>query len=200
MIGVDFDNTIARYDDAFPEAAVARGLVAPSPDWTKTSLRDHLRRIGREDDWTELQGQIYGPMIGLADPFDGVLTFFETASSGNADIAIVSHKTKTPYRGEPHDLHAAARGWLEAKGFHAEPVNLPKDKVHLEETRDAKYARIAALKCRVFIDDLPEFLGDNGFPEGPEPLLFDPNDHHTDERRFRRFSRWADIARYIFDG
>ena len=59
-IGIDFDNTIACYDGVFHAAAVARGLIPAEIPTDKTSVRNHLRAIGREPDWTELQGYVYG--------------------------------------------------------------------------------------------------------------------------------------------
>jgi hypothetical protein len=197
MIGVDFDNTIACYDDVFGPAAIAHGWVPEGSRWSKGALRDHLRAADREDDWTELQGIIYGPEIRRAAPFPGVTDFFRTAIAGGRDVAIVSHKTRYPYRGDKHDLHAAARGWIKAQGFHQPTIGLPPERVFLEVTREDKYARIATLGCRFFVDDLPEFLGDADFPQGVERILFDPHDRLDDDARFRRFTSWSEIGNYV---
>ena len=65
-------------------------------------------------------------MIGLAEPFDGVLAFFETAAARGADIAVVSHKTRLP-TGASRTICRAARGRLGRKDFHAAPINLPME-------------------------------------------------------------------------
>ena len=60
-LGIDFDNTIACYNSAFHHFAAERGLVPAQPVLAKNQVRDLLRRQGREDEWTELQGHVYGP-------------------------------------------------------------------------------------------------------------------------------------------
>jgi len=63
VIGIDFDNTSVCYDDVFGRVAVEQGLVTPEAATSKTAIRDHLRSLGQEDRWTELQGTIYGPRM-----------------------------------------------------------------------------------------------------------------------------------------
>lgn len=179
MIGIDFDNTIVCYDEIFGRVAVERGLVPPHVATSKTAIRDHLRSVAQEDRWTELQGTIYGPRIMDAPPFPGVVDFFAACRAAGIQVAIVSHRTRFPYLGERHDLHAAARDWLARHGFHdPDRAGLPVDRVFLEETKEAKLARIAALGCTHFVDDLPEVLADPRFPAGVQPILFDPHRQH----------------------
>ena len=97
MIGVDFDNTIVRYDDVFGRVALDLGLVPPHAATSKTAVRDHLRAIGQEDRWTELQGIIYGPRMMDAELFPGVAEFFARCREGCRPVAIVSIR-RTPMR------------------------------------------------------------------------------------------------------
>jgi hypothetical protein len=46
--------------------------------------------------------------------------------------------------------------------------------VFFELTQQDKVARVAALGCEAFIDDLPEILAMPGFPDGMCRILFDP--------------------------
>jgi len=42
-------------------------------------------------------------------------------------VFIISHRTRHPFIGEPHDLHAAALSWLERQGFFTEDqIRLPR--------------------------------------------------------------------------
>ena len=75
-IGIDFDNTIVCFDTLFHRAAVEKSLIPADLPLSKTSVRDYLRREGREEAWTELQGYVYGVKIHDAAPFPGVLEFF----------------------------------------------------------------------------------------------------------------------------
>ncbi|NDC62910.1 MAG: aminoglycoside phosphotransferase family protein, partial [Planctomycetia bacterium] len=47
-----------------------------------------------------------------------------------------------------------------------------------EETKEAKLARIAAIGCTQFVDDLPELLVHPQFPAGVRRVLFDPHGRH----------------------
>jgi hypothetical protein len=180
VIGIDFDNTIVCYDDVFARAAVDLGLVPPHAATSKTAIRDHLRAAGQEDRWTELQGTIYGPRMPDARPFPGVIEFFEACRVAGVPVAIISHRTRFPYLGERHDLHAAARDWLVRHGFHDPAgIGVPIDRVFFEETKEAKLARIADVGCTHFIDDLPELLAHPLFPADVRRILFDPRGEHA---------------------
>ncbi|HVA34007.1 MAG TPA: hypothetical protein VNG31_07640 [Candidatus Baltobacteraceae bacterium] len=172
-IGIDFDNTIVCYDEAFHRAAVERQLIPASTPVRKQAVRDLLRAIGREADWTELQGWMYGSGMAEATPFPGALEFLARCIRDGIDVRIISHKTRTPYLGAERDLHASAYAWLEAHGVF-ERIGLPRSHVFFELTKEEKLARIAEERRTVFIDDLPELLCEPAFPPGVRPLLFDP--------------------------
>ena len=155
--------------------ALDLGLVPPTAATSKTAVRDHLRSVGQEDRWTELQGIIYGPRMMDADLFPGVADFFARRRVAGTSVAIVSHRTRFPYLGERHDLHAAARDFLARHAFHDQAgIGLPADRVFFEETKEGKLARIADVGCTIFIDDPPELLADPRFPMGVRRILFDP--------------------------
>lgn len=199
LVGVDFDNTIVCYDRLFYAVALEEGLIPAALPVSKSAVRDYLRAAGREDDWTELQGVVYGRRIGGADAFPGVLGFFIRCREQGVPVCIVSHKTRAPYRGQACDLHEAARGWLRAQGFHdSAGAGLPESEVYLELTKDEKLQRIGALGCTHFVDDLPEFLAEPAFPAGVERILFDPNGQHRGETRFRRAESWEGIRMMIW--
>ena len=198
MIGVDFDNTIVCYDRVFGRVAVEQGLVPPHAATSKTAIRDHLRSVGQEDRWTELQGTIYGPRMMDAAPFPGVVEFFSACRASGIPVAIVSHRTRFPYLGERHDLHVAARDWLARHGFHAaDRLGLPESRVFFEETKEAKLARIAELGCTHFIDDLPELLVHPLFPAGARRILFDPRGEHAALPGVEPASSWDQLARSL---
>ena len=175
MIGVDFDNTIVTYDEVFHRAARDAGLIPADLPATKSHVRNHLRGQDREAEWTALQGTVYGVAIRNASAFPGVREFFRDMVGQGWRILIVSHKTQYPYAGPKHDLHAAARDWLERQGFFdRDQVGLPKGAVFLETTLAGKLSRIGKCGCTHFIDDLPEVLGHAEFPAPVTPVLFDP--------------------------
>ena len=198
MIGIDFDNTIVCYDEVFGRVAVEQGLVPPHAATSKTAIRDHLRAVGQEDRWTELQGTIYGPRMMDARPFPGVVEFFAACRAAAIPVAIVSHRTRFPYLGERHDLHAAARGWLARHGFHDPAgIGLPVERVFFEETKEAKLERIAEVGCTHFIDDLPELLGHPLFPADVRRMLFDPRGQHGVPAGIEVAASWSDLRNML---
>lgn len=196
-IGVDFDNTIVCYDALFHRVCLERGLIPAGLPVNKTGVRDHLRRIGREDDWTEMQGYVYGARMNEADAFPGVLDFFRACRDARIETRIISHKTRHPYRGEKHDLHQAALGWLEQNGFFDPArIGLPRECAFFELTKQDKLARIGEEQCTHFIDDLPEFLAEAAFPAGVERILFDPNGLYPGAM-FKRLKSWPEARELL---
>ncbi|MGH7075635.1 MAG: hypothetical protein ACREFD_15765 [Stellaceae bacterium] len=199
-IGIDFDNTIVCYDDVFHKAARERELIPPDLPENKGAVRDYLRAIDREDDWTELQGYIYGKRMELARPFDGALEFIAGCVRAGIDVSIISHKTRAPYRGPSFDLHQAARDWLGAQGvFDPARIGLPADHAVFELTKEAKLNRIAAAGCTVFIDDLPEFLNEPTFPRGVRRILFDPAGRQSVPPGIEAATSWRQITASLLD-
>jgi hypothetical protein len=194
-IGVDFDNTIVCYDALFQRVARETGAVPEEIPANKSEVRNHLRRTGREELWTELQGLVYGPRIIEATPYPGVKDFFMACRKAARPVRIISHKTRHPFLGVRHDLHAAALRWLEKhEFFDPEGIGLTRDDVFLELTKEAKLERIAQTGCTHFIDDLPEFLGETGFPPRVERILFDPHALYAAESRFVRVESWSEAT------
>jgi hypothetical protein len=194
LIGVDFDNTIVSYDALFHRIATERGLIPADLPVNKTAVRDHLRATGREEIWTEMQGEVYGARMAEAAPFPGVREFFRVCRERGVAVVIISHKTRHPFRGEQHDLHTAARTWLALQGFFdAAGAGLRDEAVHFELTKADKITRIRTAGCTHFIDDLPELLTDATFPTTIERLLFDPSGLHVSTAGVRSMRSWREL-------
>ncbi len=189
-IGIDFDNTLVCYDRLFHRAALDAGLIPAQVAQSKNAVRDFLRKDGREPAWTELQGVVYGSRMSEAEAFPGAIEFLRQARSHGCELFIVSHKTRTPVIGPDYDLHAAARGWLEANVGEA---LVPAHRTYFELTKEQKLARIGACGCMIFIDDLPEILRAPGFPGHVGRWLFDPENAFADLSGVKRFANWSDL-------
>jgi hypothetical protein len=199
VIGVDFDNTIVSYDALFHKVARERGWITPDVPVNKSDVRNFLRRAGREDDWTEMQGCVYGARMSEAAIFPGVKEFFESCKEAGHAVNIISHKTRQPFRGEAYDLHAAAMAWLEQEGFFSDAgFAVGRENVFLELTREAKLERIGSQRCDFFIDDLPEFLAEPAFPATAAKVLFDPSDLYANETQIARIKAWNEAAKVCF--
>jgi hypothetical protein len=164
-------------------------------------VRDYLRQTGREDAWIELQGYVYGARMHDALPFPGVSEFFMRCVRRDVTLCIISHKTRYPFRGRMYDLHRAAHEWLERYGFYdPAQIGLSPDQVYFELTNQGKLDRIALGGCNYFIDDLPEFLAEPGFPAGVERILFDPNDTYQTNHQIHRITSWVEVEGFFICG
>ncbi|GIL41455.1 hypothetical protein [Roseiterribacter gracilis] len=190
-IGLDFDNTIASYDELFLRLATREGLLAPDFAGDKRAVRDAVRVGAGDGAWQLLQGRAYGREIAGAKLYDGVIPFLETACAAEHELFVVSHKTQFGH-GDDVDLRHAALDWMETVGlFDAGRTGLSRDRVFFGATRDEKLARIGALGLGIFVDDLPEVLLEPTFPSATERWLFDPGGRHVDTSRLRPFQSWA---------
>jgi hypothetical protein len=197
-IGVDFDNTIVCWDEAFHAAALDQGEITPDVPKSKEKVRDHMRANGHEEEWIVLQGYVYGALADRAPIFPGVTEFFRACHDAGIEVAIISHKTRHPFRGPQYDLHQAARECLDRNGFH-DPggIGLSAENVYFELTKAEKLDRIGALGCDCFIDDLPEFLAEPAFPPSVDRILFDPYAYHAESDRYRRATSWPQIQQWL---
>jgi hypothetical protein len=193
LIGLDFDNTIVRYDAVFESLARQRDLPARVAASGKTAIRDFLRGDGREDEWTIMQGEAYGTHMANAAEFQGVGAFIRSAARRGHRLVVVSHRTRAPYHGSPADLHEAARAWWARRDFR----DLVGD-FFLEETAEDKAARIRALGCGVFIDDLWEFLERPDFPLGVRKIWFDPSGSAAARPGLEHLGGWPAAESLVF--
>jgi len=197
ILGVDFDNTIVCYDHAFYHGALSKGLIPPSIPQAKNEIRNYLRENGQEEDWTELQGFVYGACMDDAEPFSGVVEFFQKCHNLGIAVFIISHKTRFPYRGTPYDLHTVALTWIAKHALYGMNAAHLSDTVFLELTKEEKIQRINIQKCTHFIDDLPEFLSEPAFPRGVQRILFDPHHLHADADADTQVRSWLKLLEWL---
>jgi hypothetical protein len=134
-----------------------------------------------------------------AAPFPGVERFLVACRTSGVAVAIVSHRTRTPYLGARHDLHGSALAWLERRGI-VGAHGLSPAAVFLEPDPAAKAARIDALGLDSFVDDLAEFLTRPELPAAMLRIHFDPSAAHAHEpigARVRCASSWLEIERMV---
>ena len=114
-VGFDFDNTLINYYGVFYEIALSKGLIPPTINKDKNSVKEYLKKNNKEDAFTEIQGLVYGREIYKSKPTKHLLTGLSELLkfAKNENLFIVSHKTKYPYIGERINLREAAEKWIE---------------------------------------------------------------------------------------
>lgn len=200
-IGLDFDNTIIRYDDVFLACAKQRGLLPDTFSGGKQDVRDAIRLLpDGELKWQALQGFVYGKGIAGAAPFPGLADFLRHANRRGDTLIIVSHKTEFGHFDPDRvNLRDAALGWMSGQGFFdPDGFAMRRDDVHFASTRAEKLKRIAAVSCDVFVDDLEEVLGDPDFPPSVRRILFAERGHGEGEADYEVRPDWPSIERAVF--
>ena len=199
-IGIDIDNTIICYDHAFRTLAKRTGFDGPQRN-TKQDVKRWFHERGMYDEFTILQGQVYGTFISLAHIFDGVDFFVNAAIKQRHELFLVSHKTKFPIKGDQVDLHKAAIQFLIEKNLvsQSRQNTISTSNVYFEPTVEAKVERIATLKLDYFIDDLLPVLEHEKFPASTCSIWFANEESGPTNLQALYYDSWASINDKIFD-
>jgi len=168
LIGLDFDNTIACYNDIFTSEAKIKGLV--NNEW-KGSKQDLKLLLESQEDgqitWQKMQGQAYGPSMQKATLFPGVARFLLRCKLKGHTVFIVSHKTKYGHYDETKTLlREASLKWMNSQGFFQDDLfGINKHNIFFANTQSEKVLKIKNLNLDVFVDDLEEIFLHHDFPE-----------------------------------
>jgi hypothetical protein len=192
-IGLDFDNTIVCYDQAIAQLAEELFELPDEVPRTKLGLRDYLLTKRREPEWTAFQGELYGPGMRYAQPFKGAIATMQQLIAKGHELVIISHRSRRPYAGPPHDLHAAAMEWVEQRLQSNGLFIDDNSTINFFETREEKVACISNLCCLAFLDDLPEVLEAPGFPVKTAGILFDPTGARVAPPGCRLITSWPQL-------
>jgi phosphoglycolate phosphatase-like HAD superfamily hydrolase len=93
LIGLDFDNTIACYNDVFSSEAKIKGIVNKEWEGSKQDLKVLLEsQENGQNMWQKMQGQVYGPCMQKATLYPGVARFLLRCKLKGHKVFIVSHK------------------------------------------------------------------------------------------------------------
>ena len=191
LLGLDFDNTLVRYDELFHRVAIEKGLIKEELTANKTTIRDYLRRKGQDAEFTLLQGEVYGLRILEAKPSEGLLEKLIEFRQAGIKMVLVSHKTKTPYKGPKYNLRAAAWKWLEKYGFFEESgLGWNHEDVFFESTKGEKIEKIKQLRCTHYVDDLEEILISL---EADVEKLWYTNEQKNAEVGIKKFKSWKEL-------
>lgn len=195
IIGLDFDNTLTNYDNLFFETARDLNLIPGTIKVSKVAIRDYLVSINKEEDFTLLQGEVYGLRIADADQTQGMYSALMELKERGYKLKIVSHKTKYPIKGEKYDLHKGALNWLiKNKFLNKNGLNFKKEDIFFESSKNAKIERIYKENCDVYIDDLPEIL--NLINPKIERILYKAKED-SKKYAFKTMHSWSDLVKIL---
>lgn len=193
-IGLDFDNTIVCYDKAIAQLANKYLKLPNDLPREKLAIRSFLRDEGREKEWSEFQGEIYGPGMSHAEPFEGSVETMLDLNRRSHKLFIISHRTLKPYIGGSYDLHSAAKKWIDVHLRSVGLFNKYHDDVSFLETREGKLRRIEQLRCDFFVDDLPEIFQSSKFPVKTKKILFNPSITVSVPHNCKHIESWYELS------
>jgi len=118
-IGIDFDNTIANYDDVFKKISVEHKLINHLWVGNKKQLKEEIiKKTKNEEVWKKIQGKVYGKYMHLAKLNLDFDNFLLKSRLKDIDIFIVSHKTMHGhYDKEKILLRKVAMKWMHNQKF-----------------------------------------------------------------------------------
>ena len=180
IIGIDLDNTVIDYTEAFLFGARQLNLIPK--EWTgkKLKLKSLVKSLSEgELQWQKLQGHVYGQWIQHAKVYAGVIRFLFRCRHRGWETVVVSHKTEFGhFDHEKISLRNSAKEFLISRQIWAPDGKGLLNDIKFEPTREQKIQVINNLQCDVFIDDLPEIFENNNFPVDSRRILFDPDKQH----------------------
>ena len=176
----------------FYQTAIDLNLIPQNIKSEKLTIRNYLKSKNKEDEFTLLQGKVYGERIAEAEQSKGMYKALMELKQEGYKLKIVSHKTKYPIKGERYDLHKGALEWLSKnKFFNKNGLNIKRNDIFFESTKKLKIERIGKERCDVFIDDLPEIL--NMIDKSIERILYLHKDDHINYD-FKKMQKWSDLS------
>ncbi len=200
IIGIDFDNTIACYDDLFPKIAIKKKVIPIDSFFdNKLKVKNYLVKLeNKKTEWMKLQGLVYGKYMAHAILMPGVINFLISCKMRGYKICIVSHKTKYGHFDKDKiSLRTKAIEWMETNLFFDKTYcGIRKKNVFFANTRKEKVNIISQLKCDWFIDDLPEIFKEPNFPKNTNKILYGKNPTVL-KGKYSSFSSWREIIKKI---
>lgn len=199
--GLDLDNTIILYAEVFRTAALALDLIPIDCAASKAAIRTQVRALpDGERHWQRLQSWVYGPGVAGATIAPGVPEFIARCRANGASVSIVSHKTRHgAVLHEGPDFHQAARAWLGAHGLVGNGAAMVSaDAVFFEATRADKIARLRALHCTDFIDDLEEVFLEPSFPRDVASYLLALDRDDSPDGPWILCRNWRQVEDHVY--
>tara|TARA_B100001248_G_scaffold260540_1_gene249066 strand:+ start:82880 stop:84556 length:1677 start_codon:yes stop_codon:yes gene_type:complete len=200
-VGIDFDNTIVCYEKAYEAIAKREKIKIPQDKSAREVLKSTLSATeGGNLRWTQLQGELYGHFIKKAKPFPEVKEFLKSLKEAGIPYCIISHKSRYPAIGSLYPFREAALNWLrDCDLLEDEEVGFQQEHCFWENSQEEKIGRIALEGCTHFIDDLPEFLSREEFPDSISRILFSPGKEDIADGPFYSFSSWSEIKEHLLN-
>lgn len=183
IVGLDFDNCIVNYENAIKKLITDKNIFNSneSANFNKENFKEIIINRTNEDNWTLIQGSLYGKYIKYAKPYPNAVKIINNLLKKHS-VYIISHKTLNPFFGRRYNLHKSAQKWIKNNLIdqNKKPL-LNNNLISFNEKVEDKIKTISKLGCDIFLDDLPQILTHKEFPKKIDKFLFNPNNKKYDE-------------------
>jgi hypothetical protein len=191
-LGIDLDNTIICYDNLihnlakkkFPKIKLKKNIRS------KKIIKNKIIKFYNNNQWTKLQGIIYGEKILDAKLFNNFKEGIKKLKD-EFEIFIISHKTNKAAIGKDINLRNAAKKFLKQNDISFcknELVN--RNKILFASTQKEKIKLIKNKKIDIFIDDLDIIL--QSLPNQIKKIHFSKKKY-----KFENFYDWKKITQIL---
>ena len=184
-IGIDLDNTIINYNNAFTKFLKKKKIHL------KEINRDKIKKISNENpkiiNWTYAQEEIYGKYIKYAKLFSYYKSFEKFAIKNKFKLYIISHKTRLSEYSKKYDLRKVANLWLKKN------LKKKKYKIFFLNSITEKLNKIKTINPDFYIDDLEKILINKRLPKKIKKIHFSIKK----KSKVLNFDNWKKIKEFI---
>jgi len=199
-IGIDFDHTIVDYGNIFAERASNLGYLEAGVERTKDEVKKLIKKSDEGDKkWGILQAEVYSEGIRRAKVMEGFQVFVEECQKHHIPVIIISHKGKSnPHDIQKRNLQQPALDWMKNNHFFDKNgFGFDLNQIVFSETLEGKIAKIEALNCSHFVDDLITVLHHPSFPENTQMIHFTRESANDYSRSVDCSGNWRNIHDYL---
>jgi len=200
-IGIDFDNTIANYDNVFKKTSAKYKLINHLWVGNKKQLKKEIiKKTKNEEVWKKIQGKVYGKYMHLSKLNLDFDNFLLRSRLKGIDVFIVSHKTiYGHYDKEKILLRKVAMKWMHnQRFFNKHFYGLDSKNIFFEKSIQDKIKRINKLKLDYFVDDLNLILTHKLFSKKTKKILYGNEKKLRPSSKYIVLNNWLGISNHIY--
>ncbi len=199
-IGIDFDNTIAIYDELFRIENNKYNFTEYKNSNPKEILKRNLfKKNNGIFLWNKIQGSIYGRQIKNATIAPGFKSFLILAKYLKHEVFIISHKTKYGhFDKKKFNLRTEAIKWMDKNNlFLKNNLLIKKKNIFFCNTKKEKIDKLNSLHLDYFVDDLLKILIDKTLTNKTNKIFFNRFNSRIKNNYLISLSNWSIISNHI---
>ncbi|MBC8226214.1 MAG: hypothetical protein H8E74_03635 [Gammaproteobacteria bacterium] len=197
-IGIDLDNTIISYNEAFLSIAKKQRFIDKNIYGSKQEIKEIIQNNHKgEIIWQKLQGLVYGKYIDEAKIYQGFKRFVWRCYFQNISVYVISHKTEFGHQDKENiPLRKAALNFLKSNELITDIDGRFFKEIHFTSTREEKIDKINEYQFDWFIDDLQEVICHKNINHTTNKILFS-NTKNMLSNNSISLSSWEQIEKRI---